>query len=116
MRPTYGTAARSTALPMRLWKLNWLWLGNRVSARPPAMRTSKESSMHTAPAFSVGEYLAIPIAESLGDGQWKAGLAISEGQARGDRPAKCMFAKLFMSRDDALQFAIAQWQQPVASH
>lgn len=72
--------------------------------------------MHTAPAFSVGEYLAIPIAESLGDGQWKAGLAISEGQARGDRPAKCMFSRLFVSRDDALNFAIAQWQQPVASH
>jgi len=32
--------------------------------------------MHAAPAFSVGEYLAIPIAESLGDGQWKAGLAL----------------------------------------
>lgn len=72
--------------------------------------------LQTAPSFSVGEYLAIPIAESLGDGQWKAGLAISEGQARGDRPAKCMFSPLFMSRDEALTFAINQWQQPVASH
>jgi len=71
--------------------------------------------MHAAPAFSVGEYLAIPIAESLGDGQWKAGLAISEGQARGDRPAKCMFTQLFLSRDEALRFAVNQWQRP-ASH
>ena len=73
--------------------------------------------MIEAPAFSVGDYVAMPIAESLGDGRWKAGVAISEGQARGDRPAKCMFAKLFLSRDEALSFASSQWQQaPASSH
>ncbi|RZI83904.1 MAG: hypothetical protein EOP38_11035 [Rubrivivax sp.] len=72
--------------------------------------------MDRAAAFSVGEYLAIPVAEDLGDGQWKAGLAISEGQARGDRPAMCMFPRLFLSRDDALRFAIDQWRQPAQSH
>lgn len=61
--------------------------------------------MQDAASYSSGEYVALPIAEEGRDGQWKAGLCISLGQPRGDRPAKSLFPHPFPSRDAALRFA-----------
>ena len=62
--------------------------------------------MHAAASvYLQGDYVAMPIAEEGGDGQWKAGLCISDGQPRGDRPVKSLFPHAFPSRDAALRFA-----------
>jgi hypothetical protein len=50
-------------------------------------------------------YEAIPIVEPWGDSGWKAGVLLSSGDPRGDRPAKCLGEQLFESREDALEFA-----------
>ena len=63
--------------------------------------------MHDAP---VG-YEATPIAESWGDSGWKAGVLLSAGDARGERPAKSLHAQLFDSREAALQFAVSEYGQ-----
>ncbi len=56
-------------------------------------------------AFHLGEYEATPIAEGWGDTDWRAGVLLSGGDARGDRPAKSLYPQLFHSSDEALQFA-----------
>ncbi len=55
------------------------------------------------------EYEAIPIAESWGDSGWKAGVLLSGGDARGDRPAKSLSAQVFGSREAALNFAQSEY-------
>jgi hypothetical protein len=54
-------------------------------------------------------YRATPIVEPWGDAGWKAGVLLSCGDARGDRPAKSLCAQLFASREDALQFAESEY-------
>lgn len=56
-----------------------------------------------------GEYRATPIAESWGDSGWKAGVLLSGGDARGDRPAKSLGPQLFGSREAALDFAQSEY-------
>ena len=56
-----------------------------------------------------GEYRATPIAESWGDSGWKAGVLLSGGDARGDRPAKSLSAQVFESREAALDFAQSEY-------
>jgi hypothetical protein len=59
---------------------------------------------------SSGEaYRAIPIVEPWGDAGWKAGVLLSGGDARGDRPAKSLGEQLFASREDAWQFAESEY-------
>jgi hypothetical protein len=55
------------------------------------------------------EYEATPIVEAWGDSGWKAGVLLSSGDARGDRPAKCLGDQLFPSREDALEFASSEY-------
>ena len=50
-------------------------------------------------------YQFTPIVEPWGDSGWKAGVLLSAGDARGDRPAKSLGERLFSSREDAWQFA-----------
>jgi hypothetical protein len=54
-------------------------------------------------------YRAIPIVEPWGDEGWKAGVLLSGGDARGDRPAKSLGEKLFASREDAWEFASSEY-------
>ncbi len=54
-------------------------------------------------------YRATPIVEPWGDAGWKAGVLLSGGDARGDRPAKSLCAQLFASREDAWQFAESEY-------
>lgn len=56
-----------------------------------------------------GEYRVTPIAESWGDSGWKAGVLLSGGDARGDRPAKSLCDQLFDSREAALDFAQSEY-------
>lgn len=56
-----------------------------------------------------GEYSATPIAESWGDSGWKAGVLLSGGDARGDRPAKSLGPQVFGSREAALDFAQSEY-------
>lgn len=56
-----------------------------------------------------GAYQAIPIAESWGDSGWKAGVLLSANDARGDRPAKSLNARLFGTREAALDFAQSEY-------
>jgi hypothetical protein len=66
--------------------------------------------MSDAESASSGEvYLAIPIVEPWGDAGWKAGVLLSGGDARGDRPAKSLGEHLFASREDAWQFAESEY-------
>lgn len=58
-----------------------------------------------------GGYQATPIAESWGDSGWKAGVLLSAGDARGDRPAKSLHEQLFDSREAALRFAESEYGQ-----
>jgi hypothetical protein len=61
-------------------------------------------------AASWGEaYRAIPIVEQWGDAGWKAGVLLSAGDARGERPAKSLGDHLFASREDAWQFANSEY-------
>ena len=55
------------------------------------------------------QYRATPIAESWGDSGWMAGVLLSGGDARGDRPAKSLSAQLFESREAALDFAQSEY-------
>jgi len=54
-------------------------------------------------------YRAIPIVEPWGDSGWKAGVLLSGGDARGDRPAKSLSAQLFASREDAWLYAESEY-------
>lgn len=56
-----------------------------------------------------GEYRATPIAESWGDSGWKAGVLLSGGDARGDRPAKSLGPQVFESRAAAMDFAQSEY-------
>lgn len=56
-----------------------------------------------------GEYRVTPIAESWGDSGWKAGVLLSGGDARGDRPAKSLGSQVFESREAALDFAQSEY-------
>ena len=62
-----------------------------------------------APATDADSYRVVPIVEYWGDVGWKAGVLVSAGDPRGDRPAKSLSAELFESREAALQFAQAQY-------
>jgi hypothetical protein len=62
--------------------------------------------MRETEAFNLGdEYQAVPIAEGWGDTDWRAGVLLSGGDARGDRPAKSLYPQLFSSEEEALSFA-----------
>ena len=61
--------------------------------------------MRTAESYALGEYQAVPIAEGWGDTDWRAGVLLSGGDARGDRPAKSLFPQLFASQEAALEYA-----------
>jgi hypothetical protein len=61
--------------------------------------------MRDCEPFDLGEYQAMPIAEGWGDTDWRAGVLLSGGDARGDRPAKSLYPQLFSSQEEALQFA-----------
>jgi hypothetical protein len=61
--------------------------------------------MRETEIFSLGEYQAMPIAEGWGDTDWRAGVLLSGGDPRGDRPAKSLYPQLFPSQQEALQFA-----------
>ena len=54
-------------------------------------------------------YQAIPIVEQWGDAGWKAGVLLSAGEARGERPAKSLGDQLFASREDAWQYANSEY-------
>jgi hypothetical protein len=54
-------------------------------------------------------YEATPIVEPWGDRGWKAGVLLSAGDPRGDRPAKCLSEQLFESQADAWEFASSQY-------
>ncbi|MEO7056042.1 MAG: hypothetical protein ABI281_14180 [Caldimonas sp.] len=55
------------------------------------------------------DYEVTPIAESWGESGWKAGVLLSGGDPRGDRPAKSLGAQLFDSREAALVFAQSEY-------
>jgi hypothetical protein len=61
--------------------------------------------MRESEAFDLGEYQAIPIAEGWGETDWRAGILLSGGDPRGDRPAKGLYPQVFSSQEEALQFA-----------
>jgi hypothetical protein len=61
--------------------------------------------MRESDAFDLGEYRATPIAEGWGDTDWRAGVLLSGGDPRGDRPAKGLYPQLFGSEEEALRFA-----------
>jgi len=54
-------------------------------------------------------YRAIPIVEQWGEAGWKAGVLLSAGDPRGERPAKSLGEQLFASREDAWQFANSEY-------
>lgn len=56
-------------------------------------------------SFELGDYQAMPIAEGWGDTDWRAGILLSCGDPRGDRPAKSFYPQLFPSQEEALRFA-----------
>ena len=64
--------------------------------------------MSDAAAFADG-YRATPIVEAWGDSGWKAGVLLSGDDARGDRPAKSLGARLFASREEAWRFAESEY-------
>jgi len=61
-------------------------------------------------------YSATPIVEPWGDAGWKAGVLLSGGDARGDRPAKSLGERLFASREDAWQFAESEYGSLGSGH
>ena len=54
-------------------------------------------------------YHVVPIVEPWGDSGWKAGVLLSAGDARGERPAKSLGEQVFASREDAWQFANSEY-------
>ena len=73
--------------------------------------------MRETEAFNLGdEYQAVPIAEGWGDTDWRAGVLLSGGDARGDRPAKSLGERLFASREDAWQFAESEYSSLGSGH
>jgi hypothetical protein len=60
-------------------------------------------------SYAADGYYAVPIVEPWGDEGWRAGVLLGCGDARGDRPAKSLGAKLFSSREDAWQFAESEY-------
>lgn len=65
-------------------------------------------------AFSLGDYRAMPIAEGWGDTDWRAGVLLSGGDPRGDRPAKSLYPHSFSSQEEALQFARRECEAQVS--
>jgi len=62
--------------------------------------------MRETEAFNLGEeYQAVPIAERGGDTDWRAGVQLSGGDPRGDRPAKSLYPQIFSTQEEALSFA-----------
>ena len=55
------------------------------------------------------EFQVTPIVEPWGDGEWKAGVLLSAGDARGELPAKSLSAHVFDSREAALEFAESEY-------
>ena len=70
--------------------------------------------MRETEAFNLGEYQATPIAEGWGEGDWRAGVLLSGGDPRGDRPAKSLYPQLFPSEEEALQFARRECEMQVS--
>ena len=60
-------------------------------------------------AINFGEYRATPIAEGWGVNDWRAGVLLSGGDPRGDRPAKSLYRQVFASREEALEFVMREW-------
>jgi hypothetical protein len=54
-------------------------------------------------------YRVTPIVEPWGDAGWKAGVLLSAGDARGERPAKSLGERVFASQEDAWQFANSEY-------
>jgi hypothetical protein len=74
------------------------------------MRKTMEPAMSDATTtYGSDGYYATPIVEPWGDAGWKAGVLLSGGDARGDRPAKSLRDQLFSSREDAWQFAESEY-------
>jgi hypothetical protein len=73
-----------------------------------------EATMRAAPPVNLGEYQAVPIAEGWGDSDWRAGVLLSGGDPRGDRPAKCLYPQLFASEEEALRFACRECERQFA--
>jgi hypothetical protein len=77
----------------------------------------KEPAMSDASTLHAGDgYHATPIVEPWGDSGWKAGVLLSGGDARGDRPAKSLGERLFSSREDAWQFAESEYGSLASGH
>jgi len=73
--------------------------------------------MSDASTLHAGDgYYATPIVEPWGDSGWKAGVLLSGGDARGDRPAKSLGERLFSSREDAWQFAESEYGSLGSGH
>jgi hypothetical protein len=54
-------------------------------------------------------YQVVPIVERWGDTGWKAGVLLSAGDARGERPAKSLGEHVFASQEDAWRFANSEY-------
>src|SRR5215210_1980842 len=102
-----GIPVGSTGLPTRSSKSNWPSPRCRAARTPFPLPINLESSdMRDTEAFNLGdEYQAVPIAEGWGDTDWRAGVLLSGGDARGDRPAKSLYPQIFSSEEEALSFA-----------
>jgi hypothetical protein len=72
---------------------------------------SDASTLHADDGYSV-----TPIVEPWGDAGWKAGVLLSGGDARGDRPAKSLGERLFSSPEDAWQFAESEYGSLGSGH
>jgi hypothetical protein len=70
--------------------------------------------MREATPVDLGEYQAVPFAEGWGDRDWRAGVLLSGGDARGDRPVKSLYPQLFSSEDEALRFACRECERQFA--
>jgi len=70
--------------------------------------------MRESEAFILGEYQATPIAEGWGEADWRAGVLLSGGDARGDRPAKSLYPQLFSTQEEALRFARRECEMQVS--
>jgi hypothetical protein len=66
--------------------------------------------MREIEAFDLGDYRATPIAEGA-DADWRAGVLLSGGDPRGDRPAKSLYPQSFASEEDALRYARSACEQ-----
>jgi hypothetical protein len=70
--------------------------------------------MRAATPLSLGEYQAVPFAEVWGDTDWRAGVLLSGGDPRGDRPAKSLYPQLFASAEEALHYACRECERQFA--